>query len=104
MHRPEDWNIPERRVKKLRKKRRWGTKGGYISPITVPSTPGGELLKVMRKVDKNEEPKVENCRKGRNNGEMGPSENKTNRNWWVSEWRLSSMKRIKWEGMALQKI
>ena len=32
----------------------WSEKGGYIAPIFVPATPGGELCKIMREVAENE--------------------------------------------------
>ena len=55
VHRPKHWHKEERREMKQRKRHTWGTKGGYISPIIVPSTPGSELLKMLRNVAKNEE-------------------------------------------------
>ena len=38
----------------IKKKHEWSTKGGYIAPIFVLSTPGSELLKYMREVAKRE--------------------------------------------------
>ena len=40
----------ERRKSKLQKRKSWGTNGDYLSPIIVPSTPGGKLAKMMREV------------------------------------------------------
>jgi hypothetical protein len=54
VHRPKDWCINERRKQKQNKKRGWGTKGGYIAPIIIPSTPDSELLGMMRKVAEEE--------------------------------------------------
>ena len=28
----------------------WSTKGGYLAPIIIPSTPGGELAKQLREI------------------------------------------------------
>ena len=57
INRPKDWNMQERRKEKRRKKYDWSTKGGYIAPIMVPSTPNGELMKIMREVaEKESEP------------------------------------------------
>ena len=54
MYRPKTWQKEERKKKKRKKKHEWATKGGFIAPIFVPSTPGGELAKRMRKVMKDE--------------------------------------------------
>ena len=48
--RPKDWHREERKSAKERKRHEWATKGGYIAPIFVPSTPGSELMKRMRQV------------------------------------------------------
>ena len=40
----------ERKKSKMAKKHNWSTKGGYIAPIMVPSTPNGELASVLREV------------------------------------------------------
>ena len=47
---PKDWCPEERREKKRKKKHSWGTKGGCIAPIIVPSTPNSELLHMLREV------------------------------------------------------
>ena len=52
--RPREWKHKERKNNKIKKKHEWSTKGGYIAPIFIPSTPGGELLKAMREVAKRE--------------------------------------------------
>ena len=54
IHRPRDWNKEERRKDKRKKKRDWGTRGGCIAPIIVPSTPNSELLLMLRKVAESE--------------------------------------------------
>ena len=54
VHRPKDWQISERRKQKRNKKHGWGTKGGYIAPIIIPSTPDSELMNMMRKVAEEE--------------------------------------------------
>ena len=48
--RPKSWKKEERKEAKNTKKQGWATKGGYIAPIFVPSTPGGTLMKMMRQV------------------------------------------------------
>ena len=50
VNRPKDWQLKERRKKKTRKERCWATRGGYIAPIIIPSTPNSELLKMLREV------------------------------------------------------
>lgn len=52
--RPKMWQKEERKKKKREKKHEWATKGGYLAPIFVPSSPGGELAKRMRQVMKDE--------------------------------------------------
>ena len=52
--RPKSWKKEERKEAKNTKKQGWATKGGYIAPIFVPSTPGGTLMKMMRQVADNE--------------------------------------------------
>ena len=54
VHRPKDWCIDERRKQKRNKKHGWGTKGGYIAPIVIPSTPGSELRNMLKKVAEDE--------------------------------------------------
>ena len=50
IYRAKSWKKEERRRAKASKKVNWATKGGYIAPIFVPTTPGGALLKMMREV------------------------------------------------------
>ena len=52
--RPKNWKKEERKEAKRRKRYEWATKGGHIAPIFVPATPGGTLLKMMRKVAEDE--------------------------------------------------
>ena len=40
----------ERRKSKTAKKHSWSSRGGYIAPIFVPSTPNGELASLLRTV------------------------------------------------------
>ena len=47
--RPKTWRKEERSKEKENKKKDWGTRKGHIAPIMVPTTPGGELAKVMQK-------------------------------------------------------
>ena len=54
INRPKDWNLADRRKQKNRKQRSWGTRGGFIAPIIIPSTPNSELLKMMREVARTE--------------------------------------------------
>ena len=48
--RPKSWKREERKVEKQSKKLNWATGDGHIAPIFVPTTPGGVLMKMMRKV------------------------------------------------------
>ena len=48
--RPKNWQAVERRKEKEKKKNTWSTKGGYIAPIFVPSTPNGELARSLRRI------------------------------------------------------
>ena len=50
INRPATWNREERRRKKVGKRNNWSAKGGYIAPIFVPATPGGELAKEMKDI------------------------------------------------------
>ena len=50
MYRPKDWEAEKRLIDKKKKKHQWATKGGYTAPIMVPSTPGGELAKMLRTI------------------------------------------------------
>ena len=54
LNRPRGYRITERRKEKRLKKHSWGTRGGYVAPIIVPATPGGELAAAMRAVCKAE--------------------------------------------------
>ena len=54
MYRPRSWQKEERRKKKRESKHDWSTKGGCIAPIFVPSSPGGELARRMKKVAEKE--------------------------------------------------
>ena len=47
---PPGFRKIERRKEKQIKKKNWSTKGGYVAPIIVPSTPGGILAKMLREV------------------------------------------------------
>ena len=50
MNRPAGYQKVERRKQKLVKKKNWSTKGGYVAPIIIPSTPDGELAKMLKQV------------------------------------------------------
>ena len=52
--RPKGWKKKERKQEKRNKKLNWAKKGGHIAPIFVPTTPGGVLVKKMRKVAEQE--------------------------------------------------
>ena len=54
LYRPKDWEMEKRIIDKKRKKNNWATKGGYTAPIMVPSTPGGELARMLREVAETE--------------------------------------------------
>ena len=54
IYRPKTWKKGERKRAKANKKLNWATKGGYIAPIFVPTTPGGTLMKMMREVAESE--------------------------------------------------
>ena len=54
LNRPRGYKKAERRKEKRRKRNSWGTKGGHIAPIIVPSTPNGELARRLRKVAEEE--------------------------------------------------
>jgi hypothetical protein len=47
IHRSKEWCLEERKDKKMHS---WGTKGGCIAPIIIPSTPNSELLHMLREV------------------------------------------------------
>lgn len=48
--RHKTWKREERRKEKQNKKLNWATGGGHIAPIFVPTTPGGVLMRMMRRV------------------------------------------------------
>ena len=50
MYRPKSFQRVERRKAKNAKRHSWSSRGGYIAPIFVPSTPGGELASILRTV------------------------------------------------------
>ena len=54
LNRPKGYKKLERRKLKKQKKRNWSSKGGYVAPIIIPSTPGGKLLKMLKKVAESE--------------------------------------------------
>ena len=52
--RPKNWKKNERKKDKMMKKLNWANTAGHIAPIFVPTTPGGVLMKMMRKVAEEE--------------------------------------------------
>ena len=50
MYRHKNWKREERKKEKANKKMNWAKGDGHIAPIFVPTTPGGVLMKMMRKV------------------------------------------------------
>ena len=50
MYRRKNYQRVERKKKKVAKKHNWSSKGGYIAPIMVPSTPNGELAGILREL------------------------------------------------------
>ena len=54
LNRPADYKKHERKKQKQKKKRNWSTKGGYIAPIIIPSTPDGTLAKMLKEVAEEE--------------------------------------------------
>ena len=48
------WKKEERKMAKASKKLNWAKGDGHIAPIFVPTTPGGKLMKMMRKVAEEE--------------------------------------------------
>ena len=50
LNRPPGFKKIERRKDKQTKRKTWSTKGGYVAPIIVPSTPDGTLAKMLRDV------------------------------------------------------
>ena len=55
MYRPKSFERMKRRKSKTEKKHSWSSRGGYIAPIFVPSTPSGELASLLRTVVEEEE-------------------------------------------------
>ena len=53
--RHKSWKSKERREDKRNKRLNWASKEGHIAPIFVPTTPGGTLMKMLRKVAEEEE-------------------------------------------------
>ena len=49
VNRPRTWEEDKRQRKKELEKRNWFRKGGYQIPLFVPHTPGGELVRRMKK-------------------------------------------------------
>ena len=54
LNRPREYMRLERRKAKKEKKKSWSTKGGYLAPVIVPSTPGGLLAKMLRDIAEKE--------------------------------------------------
>ena len=54
LFRPKTWKKKERKDEKRNKRLNWATADGHIAPILVPTTPGGELMKRMKKVAEEE--------------------------------------------------
>ena len=52
--RPKGWRSEERKAEKRNKRVNWANKDGHIAPIFVPTTPGGVLMKRMRRVAEEE--------------------------------------------------
>ena len=50
LHRPRWWEEEKRIKEKRKKKYSWSTKGGFVAPIFVPSTPNGELARLLKEV------------------------------------------------------
>ena len=48
--RPANWDRVGRRRRKVEKRHNWSANGGYIAPIFVPATPGGELAKELKEI------------------------------------------------------
>ena len=55
LYRQKSYQRTERRRAKVNKKHDWSSKGGYIAPIMVPSTPNGELASILRAVVEQEQ-------------------------------------------------
>ena len=54
LNRPKGYKKLERRKLKRQKKRKWSSKGGYVAPSIIPSTPSSILLKMLKKVAQTE--------------------------------------------------
>ena len=52
--RPKEWKKKERKEEKRNKRLNWANRNGHIAPIFVPTTPGGTLMKMMKKVAEEE--------------------------------------------------
>ena len=52
--RPKYWKKEERKKAKNMERLNWANTAGHIAPIFVPATPGGMLMKMMRKVAEEE--------------------------------------------------
>ena len=50
LHRPRWWEAEMRMKEKKKKKHSWSTKGGFVAPIFVPSTPNGELARLLKDI------------------------------------------------------
>ena len=50
IYRPKSYQMVERRKAKTAKRHSWSSRGGYIAPIFVPSTPDGELASLLRTI------------------------------------------------------
>ena len=55
VYREKEFKRVERKKAKKDKKHSWSTNGGYTAPIMVPSTPNGELARILREVVENEQ-------------------------------------------------
>ena len=54
LNRPNEWQEDERRNKKNSKRNAWSSRGGYVTPLFIPATPGVELAKIVREVAEKE--------------------------------------------------
>ena len=54
LNRPKGYKKIQRRKEKRRKKRNWSSKGGYVAPIIIQSTPDARLLKMIKQVAETE--------------------------------------------------
>jgi hypothetical protein len=96
IHRPKDWFLEESRDKKRKKRHSWGTKGGCIAPIIIPSTPNSELLHMSREVaDRDAMPglKFKLVERGRDYGQMDATKHQSNSSRRMCQWGLPSLQR-----------